>query len=159
MVRDAGHEVAGLDAFLFEGCALGPEPAAVPARRVDVREVEIDDLRGFHAVVHLAALSNDPLGYLDPARTLEVNHLGSVRIARLARRAGVRRFVFASSCSLYGAASSSGTCRRWPMTTSARRSCVTPPCTATRLASGSTWWSTTSSQVPSRRVMSWSRAT
>jgi len=106
MVRDAGHEVAGLDAFLFEGCALGPEPDAVPARRVDVREVEIDHLRGFDAVVHLAALSNDPLGYLDPVRTLEVNHLGSVRIARMARRAGVERFVFASSCSLYGAASS-----------------------------------------------------
>ena len=106
MVRDAGHEVAGLDAFLFEGCALGPEPDAVPDRRVDVRDVEIDHLRGFNAVVHLAALSNDPLGSLDPARTFEINHMGSVRMAHAAKRAGVERFIFASSCSLYGAASS-----------------------------------------------------
>src|SRR3990172_10735536 len=105
MVRDAGHEVAGLDAFLFEGCALGPEPDPVPARGVDVRDVEIDHLRGFDAVVHLAALSNDPLGSLDPARTFEINHRGSVRMAHAAKRAGVERFIFASSCSLYGAAS------------------------------------------------------
>ena len=105
MVRDAGHDVTGLDAFWFEGCTLGPEPDAVSALRLDVRDVEVDHLRGFDAVVHLAAISNDPVGHLDPARTFEINHLGSVRIARLAKQAGIERFIFASSCSLYGAAS------------------------------------------------------
>ena len=105
MARSAGHEVTGLDAFWFEGCALGPEPEAVSALRLDVRDAEIEQLRGFDAVVHLAAISNDPVGHLDPARTYEINHLGSVRIAKLAKRAGVERFIFASSCSLYGAAS------------------------------------------------------
>ncbi len=105
IVRDAGHEVAGLDAFWLEGCALGPEPAGLPAHRLDVRDAEIEHLRGFDAVVHLAAISNDPVGHLDPARTYEINHLGSARIARLAKQAGVQRFIFASSCSLYGAAS------------------------------------------------------
>jgi nucleoside-diphosphate-sugar epimerase len=105
VVRDAGHEVRGLDTFWFEGCSLGPEPDAIPAVRIDVRDVEVDHLRGYDAVVHLAAISNDPLGRLDPARTYEINHLGSARIARLAKQAGVERFVFASSCSLYGAAS------------------------------------------------------
>ena len=105
MARDAGHDVTGLDAFWFEGCSLGPEPDAVSALRLDVRDVEVGHLRGFDAVVHLAAISNDPVGHLDPARTFEINHLGSVRIARLAKQAGVERFIFASSCSLYGAAS------------------------------------------------------
>lgn len=105
IVREAGHEVAGLDAFWFEGCALGPEPDAAPALRLDVRDVEVDHIRGFDAVVHLAAISNDPVGHLDPGRTYEVNHRGSVRMAEAAKRAGVERFVFASSCSLYGAAS------------------------------------------------------
>ena len=82
MVRDAGHDVTGLDAFWFEGCTLGPEPGAHPALRLDVRDVEVDHLRGFDAVVHLAAISNDPVGHLDPARTFEINNLGSVRIAR-----------------------------------------------------------------------------
>jgi len=105
MVRDAGHDVTGLDAFWFEGCTLGPEPDAATALRLDVRDVEADHLRGFDAVVHLAAISNDPVGHLDPARTFEINHLGSVRIAQLAKQAGIERFIFASSCSLYGAAS------------------------------------------------------
>ena len=105
MVRDAGHDVTGLDAFWFEGCALGPEPDASPVLRLDVRDAQIDHFRNFDGVVHLAAISNDPVGHLDPARTYEVNHLGSVKIARLAKEAGVKRFVFASSCSLYGAAS------------------------------------------------------
>jgi nucleoside-diphosphate-sugar epimerase len=105
VVREAGHDVSGLDAFWFEGCALGPEPVGTAARRIDVRDVEVEHLRGFDAVVHLAAISNDPVGHLDPARTYEVNHRGSVRVAQAAKRAGVERFVFASSCSLYGAAS------------------------------------------------------
>ncbi len=105
MAKAAGHEVTGLDACWFEGCALGPEPGAVSTLRFDVRDTDIEQLRGFDAVVHLAAISNDPLGSLDPARTYEINHLGSVRIAKLAKRAGVERFILASSCSLYGAAS------------------------------------------------------
>jgi nucleoside-diphosphate-sugar epimerase len=105
MARAAGHDVTGLDAFWFEGCALGPEPEAVRALRLDVRDTEVEHLRGYDAVVHLAAISNDPLGHLDPDRTYEINHRGSVRIAQLAKRAGVERFIFASSCSLYGAAS------------------------------------------------------
>jgi nucleoside-diphosphate-sugar epimerase len=105
MARAAGYDVVGLDACWFEGCALGPEPEAVPAHRMDVRDAGVDQLRGFDAVVHLAAISNDPVGHLDPARTYEINHLGSVRIARLAKQAGVQRFILASSCSLYGAAS------------------------------------------------------
>jgi nucleoside-diphosphate-sugar epimerase len=105
IVRDAGHVAEGLDAFLFEGCALGSEPNGGPARRLDVRDAEIEHLRGFDAIVHLAAISNDPLGYFDPGRTYEINHLASVRLARLAKMAGVKRFIFASSCSLYGAAS------------------------------------------------------
>jgi nucleoside-diphosphate-sugar epimerase len=105
MARAAGHEVTGLDAFWFEGCALGPEPEAISAHRLDIRDAIIEQLRGLDAVVHLAAISNDPLGHLDPERTYEINHHGSVRIARLAKQAGIERFIFASSCSLYGAAS------------------------------------------------------
>jgi len=105
LLRSAGHEVTGLDAFMFDG-SLGPPPAEGPAIRDDVRDVEGSHLEGFDAVVHLAALSNDPLGYIDPSTTYEINHLGSARVARLAKTAGVTRFVFASSCSLYGAASS-----------------------------------------------------
>jgi nucleoside-diphosphate-sugar epimerase len=104
-IRDAGHDVAGLDAGLFEGCSLGPEPRIGPSSRMDVRDVRVDHLRGFAAVVHLAAISNDPLGHLDPEVTYEVNHVATVRLARMAKEAGIARFVFASSCSLYGAAS------------------------------------------------------
>jgi nucleoside-diphosphate-sugar epimerase len=104
IVRDAGHEVRGLDSFLFEGCALGPEPGEIAAARCDIRDVDISHLRGFDAVVHLAGIANDPLGYLDPERTYEINHLASVRLGWLAREAGVPRFIHASSCSTYGAA-------------------------------------------------------
>jgi nucleoside-diphosphate-sugar epimerase len=105
MARAAGHDVTGLDAFWFEGCALGPEPKPFPALRMDVRDAGVEQFGGFDAVVHLAAISNDPLGHLDPDCTYEINHLSSVRIGQLAKEAGVERFVFASSCSLYGAAS------------------------------------------------------
>jgi nucleoside-diphosphate-sugar epimerase len=104
-IRHAGHDVVGLDAGLFQGCSLGPEPGTVPSSRMDVREVRADHLRGFDAVVHLAAISNDPLGNLEPERTYEINHVATVQLARMAKDAGVARFVFASSCSLYGAAS------------------------------------------------------
>jgi nucleoside-diphosphate-sugar epimerase len=100
----AGHEVVGLDSSLFAGCTFGHEPEPVRTLRTDVRDVEVEDLRGFDAVAHLAAISNDPLGNLNPRCTYDINHLASVRLALMAKRAGVSRFVFSSSCSLYGAA-------------------------------------------------------
>jgi nucleoside-diphosphate-sugar epimerase len=105
LLREAGHEVEGLDADLFRSCLFGPAPEGIPARTLDVRDVRVDDLRGFDAVVHLAAISNDPLGNLNPDCTYDINHLASVRLARTAKQAGVPRFLFSSSCSLYGAAS------------------------------------------------------
>ena len=106
MLLDAGHDVVGLDTFLYEGCDFGSEPAgvAVPAIRKDVRDAGPADLEGFDAVAHLAALSNDPIGDLNPDCTYAINHRASVTVAEAAKRAGVSRFVFASSCSLYGAA-------------------------------------------------------
>ena len=100
----AGHEVVGLDADLFAGCDFGPANPAIPEIHADLRDVKRADLEGFDAVVHFAALSNDPLGNLDPKLTYEVNHLASVRLAEFAKIAGVQRFVFSSSCSTYGAA-------------------------------------------------------
>src|SRR5581483_4535949 len=104
----AGHDVVGLDTFLFEECSLGPDRAQVPAIRADVRDVDASALAGFDAVIHLAALSNDPLGNLNPQITYDINHLASVRLARVAREAGVARYLFASSCSLYGVAADDG---------------------------------------------------
>ena len=104
ILRDAGHDVAGLDAGLFSACAFGAQPEPPTARRLDVRDAAVEHLAGFDAVVHLANLSNDPLGNLSPGLTHTVNAEASVRLGALARRAGVGRFVFASSCSLYGAA-------------------------------------------------------
>ncbi|MFD4630665.1 NAD-dependent epimerase/dehydratase family protein [Streptomyces sp. NPDC058284] len=100
----AGHEVVGLDAGLFADCVLGPAPADPPGVRVDLRDVTADHVAGVDAVIHLAALSNDPLGSLAPDLTYDINHHASVRLARLAREAGVRRFLYASTCSVYGAA-------------------------------------------------------
>jgi nucleoside-diphosphate-sugar epimerase len=99
----AGHEVTGLDTLYYRGCDLGSVEDALPALELDVRDVTVDDLRGFDAVVHLAALSNDPLGDLDPELTYEINFRATVELARAAREAGVSRFLFASSCSMYGA--------------------------------------------------------
>jgi len=106
MLLDAGHEVIGLDTDLYAECTFGsPDAIAdVPCIRKDIREIEEQDLRGIEAVIHLAALSNDPLGDLNPELTDEINHLASVRLALLAKDAGVKRFIFSSSCSNYGAA-------------------------------------------------------
>jgi nucleoside-diphosphate-sugar epimerase len=104
MLLAAGHEVVGLDSDLFAGCTFGSGLFEVPTVARDVRDVEADDVVGFDAVVHLAALANDPLGDLNPDITFEINHLASVRLARLAKTAGIPRFVFSSSCSNYGAA-------------------------------------------------------
>ncbi|RVU15010.1 SDR family oxidoreductase [Streptomyces antnestii] len=100
----AGHEVVGLDAGLFADCVLGPAPADPPGERVDLRDITAAHVAGVDAVIHLAALSNDPLGSLAPDLTYDINHHASVRLARLARDAGVRRFLYASTCSVYGAA-------------------------------------------------------
>ena len=103
MFQSAGHETVGLDSDLFAGCDFG-EMKRVPEICKDLRDLENKDLQGFDAVVHFAALSNDPLGDLDAELTYGINHRASVRLAELAKAAGVRRFVFSSSCSTYGAA-------------------------------------------------------
>jgi nucleoside-diphosphate-sugar epimerase len=103
MLIAAGHDVAGLDSGLFEGCDFGGTLVDVPWNRKDVRDVTPADFDGFDAVLHLAALSNDPLGDLDANTTFDINHLGSVRAAQAAKEAGVKRFVQSSTCSLYGA--------------------------------------------------------
>lgn len=106
MLLKAGHSVSGYDSDLYRRCsfAAAPPQAVVPSLRKDVRDVKAADLEGFDAVIHLAALSNDPLSDLDPDVTYEINHLGSVGMARAAKEAGVARFLFASSCSNYGQA-------------------------------------------------------
>jgi nucleoside-diphosphate-sugar epimerase len=104
LLRAAGHDVTGLDSGFYDGCSLGPEPAPIPTHRIDLRDVQPGHLRGIDAVVHLAALSNDPVGDLAPEITYDINHHASTRLARLARDAGVRRFLYSSTCSVYGAA-------------------------------------------------------
>lgn len=104
MLLAAGHDVIGLDTSLYDACDFGANPEAIPEIRKDLRDLTCSDLHGFDAVVHLAALSNDPVGNLNPQLTYEINHLASVRLAEFSKVAGVGRFVFASSCSTYGAA-------------------------------------------------------
>jgi nucleoside-diphosphate-sugar epimerase len=104
ILRAAGHDVTGLDCGYFADCVLGTPPPEPPCVAVDLRDVTREQLAGFDAVIHLAALSNDPLGALAPDITFDVNHHASVRLARLAKDAGVRRFLYASTCSVYGAA-------------------------------------------------------
>ncbi len=104
MVQASGHEVVGLDNYLFEDCVFGPDIPDVESHRIDVRDVQKEHLEGVDAILHLAGLSNDPLGDLNPNCTYDINHLASVRLAKLAKEAGVKRFIFSSSCSNYGAA-------------------------------------------------------
>ena len=103
MLKAAGHEVVGVDNRLFDGCAFGEIPE-VETITMDVRDLRAEHLAGFDAVMHLAAISNDPIGHLNPDVTYDINHRASVSVAREAKAAGVGRFIFASSCSLYGAA-------------------------------------------------------
>src|SRR5215468_2674242 len=104
LLQEAGHEVVGLDTDLFSGCDFGNPNPEIPELRRDLRDLSQSDFKGFDAIVHLGALSNDPLGNLDPKLTYDINHHASVRLAELAKSAGVKRFVFSSSCSTYGAA-------------------------------------------------------
>lgn len=105
-VLAAGHDVVGLDVDLYRRCTFGDPGriAAVPDLGIDLRDVRPEHLVGLDAVIHLAALSNDPVSELDPDLTYDINHQGSIRLARAARAAGVSRFIFSSSCSNYGAA-------------------------------------------------------
>ncbi|MPZ81055.1 MAG: NAD-dependent epimerase/dehydratase family protein [Actinophytocola sp.] len=103
VLKTAGHEVVGLDSGLFADCVLGGTPLDPPGHDVDLRDVTLAHVSDVDAVIHLAALSNDPLGALAPELTYDINHRAAVRLARLARDAGVTRFLYASTCSVYGA--------------------------------------------------------
>jgi nucleoside-diphosphate-sugar epimerase len=103
MLLAEGHEVVGMDSDLYDGCTFVGNLPDVPTIKKDVRDATPADLRGIDAVLHLAALSNDPLGNLNPDLTFDINHRASVRLAQLAKEAGVKRYVFSSSCSNYGA--------------------------------------------------------
>lgn len=107
ILQEAGHEVVGLDAGWYDGCDFGPQPTGYTSRTGDVRDVGVEDLTGFDAVVHLAAISNDPIGHLNPEATYSVNADAVGHIGAVAKAAGVPRFLFSSSCSLYGAGGSS----------------------------------------------------
>ncbi len=108
MLQQNGFEVYGVDCLYYENCWFGKETKnnempEVPSLRKDIRDITADDLRGTDAIVHLAALSNDPLGNLDPNMTYDINYKASVRLAALAKKVGIQRYVFSSSCSTYGA--------------------------------------------------------
>jgi nucleoside-diphosphate-sugar epimerase len=109
MLQTEGHQVIGLDNDLFDGCVFGDGTICatvpkIPYIRKDIRDVEPSDLQRIDAVVHLCALSNDPLGYFNPEATLQINHQASIRLAKIVKKAGVKRYIFSSSCSVYGAA-------------------------------------------------------
>ena len=106
MLLSEGHEVAGMDSDLFEQCTFTGTIPSVSHIRKDIRDAQISDLEGFDAIIHLAGLSNDPLGDYRPKLTEDINYKAAVRLARLAKDVGVQRFLFASSCSNYGAAGS-----------------------------------------------------
>jgi nucleoside-diphosphate-sugar epimerase len=119
-LREAGHQVLGLDAGWYDGCDFGPVPSGYEQRTGDIRDARPDDLGAIDAVVNLAAISNDPVGHLNPQATYSVNAHGAVHLGRVAKAAGVERYVFASSCSLYGLAGDA------PVTEDAAFNTVTP---------------------------------
>jgi nucleoside-diphosphate-sugar epimerase len=104
LLKQRGHEVTGLDTDLYDRCTFGGAIEEFPWIRKDIRDTSVGDFKGFDAVLHLAGLSNDPLGDLNPELTYEINYRASVRLAKLAKQAGVSKFIFSSSCSNYGAA-------------------------------------------------------
>lgn len=120
LLEEAGHSVVGVDTFWYEACTFGNAPPTRGLRR-DIRDLSPTELEGFEAIVHLAALSNDPLGHLRPELTYDINHRAALSLAESAKTAGVRRFVFSSSCSLYGAAADGA-----PLTEKAAFNPVTP---------------------------------
>lgn len=103
MLLAENHEVIGLDSDIFQQCTFGEGITKIPEIRKDIRDIEASDVQGFDAILHLAGLSNDPLGNLNPDLTYEINHQASVKLAELAKKAGVSRYIFSSSCSNYGA--------------------------------------------------------
>ncbi|MDJ0517927.1 MAG: SDR family oxidoreductase [Okeania sp. SIO2F4] len=103
MLLDRGHEVTGLDSDLYQDSTFGEGIREIPELKKDIRDVEASDLVGFDAMLHLAGLSNDPLGNLNPQLTYEINHLASVHLAKLSKEVGISRYIFSSSCSNYGA--------------------------------------------------------
>jgi len=103
MLLTERHQLVGLDSDLFEQSTFGEGIQSIPELKKDIRDVELSDLDGFDAVIHLAGLSNDPLGDFNPSLTYEINHAASVRLASLAKQVGITRFIFSSSCSNYGA--------------------------------------------------------
>jgi nucleoside-diphosphate-sugar epimerase len=119
-LRSAGHQVVGLDAGWYDGCDFGPVEFHYEQRMGDIRDAHAEDLAGFDAVVNLAAVSNDPVGHLNPEATYSVNAHGAIHLGRVAKEAGVPRYVFSSSCSLYGAAGDA------PVTEDAAFNPVTP---------------------------------
>jgi nucleoside-diphosphate-sugar epimerase len=104
LLLEAGHDVAGLDAGWYDGCDFGPQPGGYESRTGDIRDLKPTDVGGFDAVINLAAVSNDPVGHLNAEATFSVNAHGAAHLAQVAREAGVARYAFSSSCSLYGAA-------------------------------------------------------
>jgi len=102
LLTQAGYAVTGMDTGYFASCTLVPDPVVIPTINKDIRQLVPDELRGYDAVIHLAALSNDPIGNLDEGWTREINYEGSVRLAEYAKNAGVKRFLFSSSCIMYG---------------------------------------------------------
>jgi len=105
LLKSEGHEVVGLDTGYFGDCLFGSSPSPLKVLKRDIRDIRRADINGFDAVVHLAAISNDPLGNLNPTCTYDINHRASVHLAELAKQAGVARFLYSSSCSVYGASS------------------------------------------------------
>lgn len=108
VMQRAGHEVVGFDSYLFGDATAGPDTPDIPAVHKDIRDAELADFEGVDVVMHLAALSNDPVGDLEPQHTYDINHKASVRLAELAKEAGVSRYIYSSSCSIYGASGDSG---------------------------------------------------
>ena len=108
ILQQAGHDVVGFDSYLFADATAGPRTPDVVSVRKDIRDATAADLAGVDAVIHLAALSNDPVGDLEPEHTYDINHRASVRLAELAKAAGVTRFLYSSSCSIYGASGDAG---------------------------------------------------
>lgn len=112
---ERGYTVTGLDSGFFEDCLFMKDPRPIPTIRKDLRDVTADDLEGFDAIIHLAAICNDPLGNLNSGWTHEINHTATTHLARLAKAQGVRRFLFSSSCSMHGASQEAAVTEETPV--------------------------------------------